>query len=272
MEHRILGRSALRVPAIGMGTWRTLDVSGAGPEANARAVVDAALSAGASFFDSSPMYGRAEHVLGASLEGRRDRALVATKIWTPDPSEGRAQAEYSLGCFGGRIDVYQVHNLVAWREHLPLLDWLKDNGSVGALGITHYSRRAFGDLAVAMKSGRFQTVQIPYNAAFRAVEQEILPLAADLGLGVIVMRPLGEGALLRETPSPAELRPLEPFGVVTWPQVLLKWIVSDRRCHVAIPATSHPDRMRENAAAGEAPWFGEEERDYVARLAARVTA
>src|SRR5262245_16432170 len=111
MEQRDLGQSGLRVSVVGMGTWRTFDVTGAEQEANARAIVDAALDAGANFFDSSPMYGQAERVLGQALEGRRDWALVASKIWTPSAAEGEAQARRALTYFGGRIDLYQLHNL-----------------------------------------------------------------------------------------------------------------------------------------------------------------
>jgi diketogulonate reductase-like aldo/keto reductase len=99
------------------------------------------------------------------------------------------------------------------------------------------------------------------------VERRILPLAEELGLGVLVMRPLGEGALLRTPPPAAALAPLRPFGVTTWAQALLKWALSDPRCHVAIPATADPDRVAENAAAGDPPWFGSEERELVTRLA-----
>jgi diketogulonate reductase-like aldo/keto reductase len=81
------------------------------------------------------------------------------------------------------------------------------------------------------------------------------------------MRPFGEGALLRRAPDASELRPLAPFGVTTWAQALLKWVLSDPRCHVAIPATAHPDRIPENAAAGAPPWFGPDERRLVSRLA-----
>lgn len=118
-----------------------------------------------------------------------------------------------------------------------------------------------------MQTKRISAIQIPYNPQERDVERVLLPLAADLGLGVVVMRPFGEGSLLRQPPSEGELRPLAAFGVHTWPQALLKWVLSDPRCHVAIPATSKPERMRENAAAGDPPWFGPEERAYVARLA-----
>jgi len=120
-----------------------------------------------------------------------------------------------------------------------------------------------------MRSGHVGMVQLPLNVLDRAAERELLPLAADLGLGVLVMQPLGEGALVRHAPSPAELAPLRPFGVTTWAQALLKWILSDPRCHVTIPATSRPERMAENAAAGEPPWFGPQERELVARLAQR---
>jgi aryl-alcohol dehydrogenase-like predicted oxidoreductase len=250
-----------------MGTWRTFDVTGAAREANARAIVDVALAAGANFFDSSPMYGQAERVLGLALDGRRDQALVASKVWTPSPAEGEAQARRALGYFGGHIDLYQIHNLVAWFDHVTMLERLRDAGQVRVIGATHYSPSAFDELAAVMRTGRIAVIQIPYNPLERAVERVILPLAAELGLGVVVMRPFGEGALLGRTLSPADLAPLRPFGVATWPQALLKWVLSDPRCHVAIPATSRPARMTENTAAGAPPWFGPDERALVTHLA-----
>lgn len=267
MELRALGASGLTVPVVGMGTWNTFDVRGSAAEASARRVVDAALQGGARFFDSSPMYGRAESVLGRALEGRRHQALVATKVWTPDPGEGRRQADRSLRFFGDRIDLYQVHNLMAWREHLPRLEALRDQGKVAAIGATHYSAGAFDELAEVMRTGRITSIQVPYSPAEREVERTILPLAQELGLGVVVMRPLLVGDLARRPPPDGELEPLRGFGVRTWAQALLKWILSDPRCHVAIPATSKPAHMEENAQAGEPPWFGREERELVARLA-----
>jgi len=267
MEQRTLGRSGLTVPAVGMGTWSTFDVRGAQAEANARVVVDHALAAGARFFDSSPMYGQAERVLGATLQERRGDALVATKIWTPSTAEGLRQAERALAFYNGFVDVYQIHNLVNWRAHLKTLERLQADGRVGTIGATHYQPSAFGELRAVMETGRIAAIQIPYNPRERDVERDILPLAADLGIGVIVMRPFAEGALLRRRPRDEDLAPLAAFGVRTWPQALLKWILSDTRCHVAIPATSKPARMTENAAAGEAPWFDRDARDLVARLA-----
>jgi aryl-alcohol dehydrogenase-like predicted oxidoreductase len=252
-----------------MGTWRTFDVRGAAAQNNARAIVDAALAAGANFFDSSPMYGAAERVLGTALEGRRDAAMIATKVWADTVAEGQMQSEQALGFFGGRIDLYQVHNLVLWREQLALLERLRDQGLIRAIGATHYSARAFDELCQVMRTGRIAAIQIPYNPLEREVERTVLPLAAELGLGVVVMRPFGEGSLMRRPPPAEALAPLRPFGVTTWSQALLKWALSDPRCHVAIPATSRPTHMADNAAAGEPPWLGPEERALVARLAER---
>ena len=269
MERRSLGKTGLEVPVVGMGTWRTFDVRGRPAEANARAVVAEALAAGANFFDSSPMYGEAERVLGEALRARRAEALVATKVWARSPDEGRGQIERALNFFGGRVELYQIHNLLNWRGHLGVLEGLKDEGKVSAVGATHYSPSAFGELIEVMKTGRVEAVQVPYNPSEREVETRVLPLAADLGLGVVVMRPFGEGGLLRRPPAESRLKPLAAFNVKTWAQALLKWVLSDPRCHVAIPATSKPERMSENALAGEPPWFGPEERAYVAGLFTR---
>ena len=270
METRVLGTTGLTVPVVGMGTWSTFDVRGAEEEAQARAVVDVALDNGATFFDSSPMYGEAERVLGAAVHGRRDRALIATKIWTPSGAEGRRQAERALAFFGGHVDLYQLHNLVNWREHLEMLEGLQADGLVTAIGATHYSEAALDDLAEVMKTGRISAIQVPYNPRQRVVEKTILPMAADLGLGVVLMRPFGEGALVRASPTSAQLAAFAPFGVTTWPQVLLKWQLSDLRCHVSIPATFKTTHMRDNALAGAPPWFGPDERARVAELAASL--
>lgn len=260
----------MEAPAIGLGTWQVLDVRGLEEEQARHEVVSAALEEGANLFDSSPMYGEAERVLGDALRKfGRDRAIVATKVWTSNDGEAERQIERSSRYFGGRVELYQVHNLVAVERRLDTLHRLKDEGRVRSVGATHYSRAAFGDLMSVMRSGRVEFVQVPYNAAETAAAQELLPLAEELGLGVIVMVPLGSGRLVRNAPHQSELEPLREFGVETWAQALLKFVLSDRRVSSAIPATSSPERMRENARAGEPPWFGDQEREYVAELARR---
>jgi diketogulonate reductase-like aldo/keto reductase len=253
MEERRLG------PVVGLGTWNTFD----GDPATARSVVDAAFDAGCRVFDSSPMYRGAEQSLGAALAPHREDTVVATKIWTTSVEEGREQYAHQLEWFG-RIEVEQIHNLQAWEEHLPWLEAERDAGRIDRLGVTHYSAGAFGELARALRTGRFEVVQLPLNPHERECERELLPLAAELGVAVIVMRPLGEGALVRRSP-PQEV--LHELGVETWPQALLKWGLSDARVDVVIPATRNPEHARANAAAAMPPWFDAEQRQVVERFA-----
>jgi diketogulonate reductase-like aldo/keto reductase len=246
MEERRLG------PVVGLGTWNTFG----GDAPLAREVVGAALDAGVRLFDSSPMYRGAERSLGAALSGR---GTVATKIWASTVDEGREQYARQREWFG-RVEIEQIHNLVAWREHL---NWLEDEDV--KLGVTHYLPSAFAELATALRTKRFDVVQLPYNPHERECERELLPLAAELGVAVIVMRPLAEGALVRRHVDPDALREL---GVETWAQALLKWALSDERVDAVIPATSKAERAAENAAAGEPPWFTPEQRQLVEELAA----
>jgi aryl-alcohol dehydrogenase-like predicted oxidoreductase len=262
MERRALGRAGVDLPVVGLGTWITFDLPDDRQEV-ADGVVDAAFAVGTRLVDSSPMYGPAERVLGRALGARRSEAFVATKIWTPSVATGREQLEDQLGFYDGVIDLEQVHNLVAWQEHLDWLEAERDAGRIRFLGATHYSSSAFDELARVMRTGRLDAIQIPLNPHEREVEREILPLAQELGLGVIVMRPLGEGTLL---PGP-DASQLEPLGVETWAQALIKWALSDTRVTAVIPATTSPEHARENAAAGSPPWFGPDERRLVEQLA-----
>jgi diketogulonate reductase-like aldo/keto reductase len=256
MEERRLG------PVVGLGTWNTFG----GDESLAGDVVGAAIEAGGRFFDSSPMYGGAERSLGQALGDRREEAIVATKIWSRAVEDGQRHFMKQLEWFG-RVDVEQVHNLVSWREHLAWLEEERSAGRIGRLGVTHYDTGAFDELEVALRTGRFQALQVPLNPHERECEERLLPLAAELGVAVIVMRPLGEGGLLRRSPPAAELDPLRGLGVETWPQALLKWALSDERVDVVIPATRNPGHARENAAAGAPPWLGPDERRLVEQLA-----
>lgn len=266
MEKRDFGKTGWQVPVIGLGTWQTFDVNGKAAEQERHQVVEKALQAGANFFDSSPMYGEAERVLGDALKSVRNQVRVATKIWTPSLDEGRAQIAASLHYFGGWIDLYQIHNLVGWQKQLPVLEDLKNQDKVKLIGATHYSPKAFDELASVMDTERIHSIQIPYNPRERVVEREILPLAEELGLGVVVMRPFAEGALVSKTPPTQELAAFAKYNVHSWSQILLKWILSDPRCHVVIPATSSPERMLSNAAAGEPPWFDPTDRERVVAL------
>ena len=198
MEERRLG------PVVGLGTWNTFG----GDAALAREVVGAAFERGRrGSFDSSPMYGEAEALArrgarGAARGGdRRDEDLDAVARGRHARSTRR-----QLGWFG-RVEVEQVHNLVAWREHLPWLEARARGGARSAGSASRTTRRRVRRARRrACARGRFQTLQVPLNPLEREAEDELLPLAAELGVAVIVMRPLGEGALARR--EPAELEPL----------------------------------------------------------------
>src|SRR5688572_5744003 len=151
MEARRLG------PVVGLGTWNTFG----GDRRLARQVVDTALDTECRVFDSSPMYGGAEESLGGALDDRRGEATVATKIWAGSVDEGRAQFDDQLRWFG-RVEIEQVHNLVAWEEHLPWLEQTREAGQIDHLGVTHYQATAFGELARALRTGRFSVLQVPY--------------------------------------------------------------------------------------------------------------
>ena len=265
MEHRLFGRTGLSVPAVGVGTWQTFDVRGAAADAP-RSVVDAAFDEGATMFDSSFMYGEAERVLGRALAGRRERAIVATKVWTPDDAEAVRQVEAALRYFGGRVDVYQVHNLVAWRRRVEQLERLKMRGAVDVIGATHYSAHAFDELRRVMDdptrsrgAGALQSSRTgggrghsPGRCGSRNGRHHHAAVrAGGPGEAVPVVRCARAVAAIRRLDVAAGAAQMD---------------TERPRCHVAIPATSNPAHMRENAAAGNPPWFGPEERTYVTKL------
>ncbi len=259
MERRNLGQTGLDVPVIGLGTWRTFDTG-----EDRRPLVDDAISSGITLFDSSPMYGRAESTLARAIDGRRESVQIATKVWTTDPEEGRRQAANALQLYG-HVDVYQVHNLVNWSVQLRLLEEMRSRGLVSALGATHYQTSAFPELVDLMRTRRLGMVQVPYNPLRTEANRSVLPLAAELGLGVLVMSPLQVGILDRR-PHQAELQAL---GARTWPQAVLKWIASDPRISCVLTATRSPEHLRDNAEAGHGPWFDSEQRALVERIARR---
>ena len=257
MEKRRLG------PVVGLGTWNTFG----GDVALGRRVVSAAFEHGIRLFDTSPMYSGAEGALGAALEAVRADAIVATKIWANSIEEGRAQFARQLEWYSGHVEIEQVHNLLLWREHLEWLRAEQDAGRIGKLGVTHYSASAFGGLADALGSHWFQVLQVPYNPWERQCERDLLPLAAELGVAVIAMRPLGGSEQDRRRRVQLTDAQLAELGVESWGEALLRWALADERIDCVIPATSKPERGRANARAGEGPRFTSEQRALVEGLA-----
>ncbi|WP_233835614.1 aldo/keto reductase [Paraburkholderia sp. ZP32-5] len=257
ITQRVIPSSGERLPVIGCGTWRTFDV-GDDPATRAQLadVLRILFAAGGSVIDSSPMYGSSEAVAGALLTqlDAHSKAFVATKVWTEGREAGIAQMEQSLRRFQqSHIDLMQIHNLLDWRTQIATLrDW-KARGRIRYIGITHYTSSAFDEVAAVMRSEKPDFVQINYAADDRAAEQRILPLAAELGIGVVINQPFGGGGLLArvmKTPLPAWAAEI---GCTSWAQVLLKFVLAHPAVTVVIPGTGRPKYMADNVRAGSGP-------------------
>lgn len=243
------------LPVIGCGTWRGFDV---GPDAAVRTplaeVLQTLFEGGGSVVDSSPMYGRAEAVAGDLLaaRGSRPKAFIATKVWTRGREAGIAEMHRSMERMrsGPTIDLIQVHNLLDWRVHLETLRTWKAEGRVRYLGITHYTPSAHDELEAVMRAARPDFVQLDYALDDRAAERRLLPLAAELGIAVLVNRPLGGGGLARRLRGRQLPDWAAEIGCTNWAQVLLKFVLAHPAVTCAIPGTANPQHMRDNAAAG----------------------
>lgn len=254
---RTIPSTGERLPIVGLGTWQTFDVESdaLGP---IREVFTRFLERGGRVVDTSPMYGRAEAVIGALSGGCPDdrRAFLATKVWTTGAEAGVAQMNTSFELLRTkRIDLMQVHNLVDVDTHLPTLREWKASGRLRYIGVTHYQTGAFDRLKAAIKEPGVDFVQLNYSIGDREAEMELLPMAADLGVAVIVNQPLGGGTLfsrVRSLPLPGWA---VECGCRSWAQVFLKYILGHPAVTCAIPATSKVRHLDENldAGAGELP-------------------
>lgn len=253
MTTRAIPSSDQALPAIGMGTWSTFDV-GPAHLASRGAVLRAFFEAGGRVIDSSPMYGRAESVVGALLPSidasQRADAFIATKVWTRGAQDGVREMEDSIRKMGGRVDLMQIHNLVDWRTHLPTLRAWKAEGKIRYVGITHYQRSAFDELEQIMEREGVDFIQLPYSVSVREAEARLLPSAEATGTAVLVMRPFDGGSLfsaVRGKPLPAVARAL---GATSWAQLFLKFLLGHPAVTCPIPATSKLAHMHDNAWAG----------------------
>ncbi|MEQ8355144.1 MAG: aldo/keto reductase [Kiloniellaceae bacterium] len=250
---RIVPATGEALPVIGMGSWITFNVGGARRLRDARAeVMKTFFERGGRLIDCSPMYGTSAAVIGYGLErlGRPPQLFSASKVWTWLQSEGPEQMAASRAQWGvERFDLMQVHNLLNWGGHLETLKRWKQEGRLRYLGVTTSHGRRHGELEAVMKRQPLDFVQFTYNILDREAEERLLPLAAERGQAVLVNRPFRRKALIRQF----EKSPLPDwaaeFDAATWPQFLLKFIVSHPAVTCVIPATARVDHMAENMAA-----------------------
>src|SRR6267142_1830057 len=254
MLTRAIPSSGEKLPAIGLGTWQAFDVDLTSD--NRRQLGDVLslfVKRGGRVIDTSPMYGRAEDVIGelTAALGIRDKIFLATKVWTRGKENGIKSMERSMTFLRAKkIDLMQVHNLVDVQTQLATLRAWKAESRVRYLGITHYEAGAFGDVEKIMRSEKLDFVQINYSLMEREAEERILPLAQERGIAVIVNRPFGGGDLF----SRARSKPLPDwateFDCRSWAQFFLKWIVANSAVTCVIPATDKPRHLEDNMQAG----------------------
>jgi diketogulonate reductase-like aldo/keto reductase len=258
------------LPVIGLGTWQTFDTGTSARERQPLAdVLERFAAAGGRLIDSSPMYGRAEEVVGA-LKGHVPGAFIATKVWTRGRENGIAQMRRSAQLLQTEaIDLMQVHNLLDWRTHLETLRGWKSEGRIRYVGITHYTRSAFGDLESIMRSETLDFVQLPLSVELTDAEERLLPLAESRGIAVLVNRPFEEGALLRCVASKPLPDWAREMAAESWSELFLRYIVSHPAVTCVIPATSDPEHVLENLRAGEGRTLSEEERVELRRKVTR---
>ena len=253
---RAIPSSGEALPVIGLGTSQTFDFDIRGDADTRKAAAETLrvmLDAGLSVIDTSPMYGRAEAVLGELLAevDPGHRAFIATKVWTHGADAGRRQIDNSFRLLRrDKIDLIQVHNLVDVDTQLANLQQLKHDGRIRYVGVTSSRDSAHAGLVKQIERGKLDFVQVNYSLTERAAENTVLPAAAANRVAVLVNRPYSRAGLfdrVRGKPLPAIAAEI---GATTWAQFALKWIVAHPAVTCAIPGTNNPKHMLDNIQAG----------------------
>jgi len=241
------------VPAIGLGTWQSFDVSSGAEFAAAKETLRQFAGLGGTVVDSSPMYGKSEFAVGqlASQLGLVGKLFLATKVWTTGRAAGIHQMDESFSLMGTqRMDLMQIHNLLDATTHMKTLRGWKEAGRIRYWGITHYHSGAYAEIERFMKAERPDFLQINSSLAEPESGERLLPLARDLGIAVIANRPFAEGALFAQVKGKTLPPWAADFDAASWAQFFLKWILADGAVTCAIPGTRNPKYLADNMAAG----------------------
>jgi diketogulonate reductase-like aldo/keto reductase len=262
------------LPLVGLGSWITFNV-GNDPKLldESAKVIAAFLQGGGRMIDSSPMYGSSQATIGYALRklGYPKTLFSAEKVWTSSQASGPVQIEQTRQYWGvPQFDLMQVHNLLNWEGHLETLAEMKAAGRLKAIGITTSHGSRHRQLEQIMLREPIDFVQVTYNILDREVEQRILPIAREKGMGVIINRPYRRGGLIRQFAGQPLPKWVSETGAESWAQFLLRYVISHPAVTCAIPATTRVDHVRENlaTAAGPLPDAGLRQRmaDYVGQL------
>lgn len=269
MLHRTIPSTGEQLPAIGLGTWQVFDVPAQGEHPMLTQVLEHLHNAGGRLIDSSPMYGQAEAVAGnlTQASGLADKFFYATKVWTQGKKEGIRQMEDSFRKMRrSTIELMQIHNLVDWQIHLETLQEWKSQGKIKYIGITHYTDAMHGELEKIISTVPMDFVQFNYSITARAAEKRLLPAAAHHGVATLINRPFGEGALFKIVQGKTLPAWAQEYGINSWGQFFLTFILSHPAVTCVIPATGKPDHAKDNFLAGNGPIPDEQARKKMAAL------
>jgi diketogulonate reductase-like aldo/keto reductase len=250
MIKRKIPSTGEEIPVLGLGTWKTFDVTGESSIKPLKQVLQIMQNAGGKLIDSSPMYGNSEKVIGELTEDPKwnDYFFYATKVWTTGKQDGITQMESSFQKMKRTtMDLVQIHNLVDWKSHLETLrDW-KSKGKIRYIGITHYTDSAHEDLERIIKSeDGIDFVQFNYSIFSRNAENRLLKAAADRGVATLINRPLTKGNAFSNVQNKQLPAWANEYYIKTWSQFFLLYIITHPAVTVVIPATANPAHASDN--------------------------
>lgn len=274
LNKRRIGATGEDLPLVGLGSWMTFNV-GRDPKLldESTRVIEAFFAGGGRMIDCSPMYGSSQATIGYALKklGYPEALFSAEKVWTNSGPNGPSQIAETKAHWGvPRFDLLQVHNLLNWREHMETLQGMKAAGDLRTIGVTTSHGSRHDQIEEIMKTAPIDFIQVTYNIVDREVENRILPLAREKGIGVIVNRPYQRGGLFRRFGNKPLPNWVSETGANNWAQFLLKFVISHPAVTCAIPATTRVDHVRENlnVARGALPDTKLRQRmaDYVVQI------
>lgn len=245
-----------RLPAIGLGT----DSFRTGLEDAIRTEIRRMSELGGTVIDTSSDYGDSEALIGDALAalGIRERIFLATKLMSSGGFfggvSGKASFERSLKRLRvSQVDLLEVHNLDGTDEFVPMMQAWKQAGTIRYLGVTTSRAGQHRELIAAMHKHALDFIQVNYSIGDRAAARDVLPLAAQRKMAVLINVPFGYGSLFRRVRS----KPLPPWaadlGIASWAQFMLKYVISHPAVTCAIPGSTKLDHLVDNQGAGHGP-------------------
>ncbi len=254
---KLIPASGERLPALGIGTNSFRESN----YADVKAILQRMAELGGTVIDTAAAYGESEGVIGRALAelGTRERMFISTKFnaagrgWSPDEIGGRESFERSLQRLRTeRIDLLEVHRLPGLDTLMPVMQEYKRAGRIRYLGVTTFRNEEHGAMLEAMRTYPLDFIQIDYSLANRNAAKEVLPLALERKVAVMVNVPLGgrRASLISEAAG----RKLPPWAAeidaASWSQFFLKYVISHPAVTCAIPGSTQMRHLEDNRAAG----------------------